>query len=97
MAVKGCLHKHSTLVQTWIDADKELGIDAATVAIHQCDMCGITIPDKEVGDIDDPMTLPIIDVDAVHRAFDQIWKEIMSDINQKRTMKPMLLKVHSQE
>jgi hypothetical protein len=80
---KQCLHKHSTLVQAWVDSDTELEIEAAIVAVKQCDMCGETLLDKEVDDIDDILTLPLIDLDFQRESLQRRWREVLVTINKE--------------
>ena len=74
-----CVHKHTTLVQTWVEAEED--VEAATIAVHQCDMCGETLLDREIGDTDDILTLPVIDLDMQRQALQRIWKPILATIN----------------
>jgi hypothetical protein len=74
MATKQCVHKHSTLVQTWLD-------EGDIIAVYQCDMCGETLLEKDIGNIDDLLTLPLIDLDFQRQSLQRRWKEVFSTIN----------------
>lgn len=74
-----CIHKHATLVQTAIEADAE--VEAATIAVYQCDMCGETLLDRDIGNVDDLLTLPVIDLEMQRQALQRIWKPVLATIN----------------
>jgi hypothetical protein len=74
VTAKTCLHKHSTLVQTWLD-------EGDIIAVYQCDMCGETLLEKDIGNIDDLLTLPLIDLDFQRQSLQRRWKEVFSTIN----------------
>jgi len=73
-----CAHKHATLVQTWVEAEES--VDASTVAVYQCDMCGETLLDREIDEVDDIFTLPVIDLEMQRQALHRIWKSILTTI-----------------
>lgn len=66
-----CKHTHATLVNAWLE-------DGDPFTVHQCDMCGLTVQDRDIGD--NAEGLPPIDTDAQAAALSRIWKAIMLEI-----------------
>lgn len=66
-----CKHTHATLVAAWLD-------DGDPFRVYQCDMCGLTVLDRDIGDTEDG--LPPIDTAAQAQALARIWKAIMLEI-----------------
>lgn len=68
--MSGCRHKHSTVVKAMIEQDEEVApaLWGYPVYVHQCDMCGLTLPGRPVAvaEWDDP---PLLDEEAAHDAF----------------------------
>ena len=64
-----CKHYHTTIVTAWLD-------DGTPVHIHQCDMCGITLPAANAAEASDP---PPVDTVALGAAFDRIWSQLFPD------------------
>jgi hypothetical protein len=44
-------------------------------------MCGETLLEKDIGNIDDLLTLPLIDLDFQRQSLQRRWKEVFSTIN----------------
>lgn len=65
-----CKHKHTTEVAAQLD-------DGTPLVIHQCDMCGMDVWQKEITANLDPLTLPSIDTIALDAAFAAAWRDVL--------------------
>lgn len=67
-----CKHQHTTVVYDTLD-------DGSPVAIHQCDMCGMTVPTHPTDVPGDELgTLPNIDMTALEKEMTRRWREVLS-------------------
>jgi hypothetical protein len=69
-----CKHNHSTIVTAWLD-------DGTPVHIHQCDMCGLTLPATNATEAAEP---PPVDIIALDAAFDRIWRQLFPPAQRRR-------------
>lgn len=67
-----CQHKHHTAVRAHLE-------DGDTIAIHQCDDCGLALP--AIPTDDDPFTLPVFDEKAAARSYTRQWEKVLGEDN----------------
>lgn len=69
-----CKHNRTSEVTTQLGALGTI-LDGTIVVIHQCDMCGMTVPEKRTVIDDDPgfdiLSLPAIDNEARERVMNE--------------------------
>lgn len=70
-----CQHRHSTLTRGYLD-------EGDPVAIHQCDNCGVGLPNIVPAEVD-IWTLPEFDVKAAERGYTRLFEVIFDYISQK--------------
>ncbi|HKI69707.1 MAG TPA: hypothetical protein VKA67_08965 [Verrucomicrobiae bacterium] len=70
-----CKHAHSTLTRAYLD-------DGTPLSIHQCDMCGLSLPRREVAAVD-IWTLPEFDAAAADRGWEWIFRELFEIAEKK--------------
>jgi hypothetical protein len=70
-----CQHAHSTLTRAYLE-------DGTPLAIHQCDMCGLSLPSRapETADI---WTLPAFDERAADRGWEWVFRELFEIAEKK--------------
>lgn len=60
-----CRHLRSTITRAYLD-------DGTPLAIHQCDNCGVAMPETDTGE-PDIWQLPEFDTRASERGYERLW------------------------
>lgn len=61
-----CQHKHHTLTRAYLE-------DGTPLAIHQCDNCGVAVPEIDPGEVD-VWNLPVFDEKLAERGYSRLIK-----------------------